>query len=152
MSAAVCPEISDVGARTIFASKLLPQLGLEPALSFDYRVYVIECHGPSGVRGVYYYVGIKHKSKVGTRLSQHWAGKGSFYTKEHKPKTLHLVWPAANTAVEGYVFMALLSTLPAGSVERLGGWTQTSTKVSPLSSMIFEQERRLMRGLCFNCG
>ena len=152
MSGDAAPEISDVGARTVYASKLLPQLGLEPTLSFDYRVYVVECQGTPGSQGVFCYVGIEHKSKVGARLAQHWAGKGSFYTKERKPKALHLVWPAANTAVEGYVFMALLSTLPAGSLERLGGWTQTSTKPSPLCKQQYEEQRRLIRNLCFRCG
>ena len=89
---------------------------------------------------------------VKKRLGQHFSGKGAIFTKTHAPKMLHLVWPAVNTAVEGYVFLALLSTLPKGNVHKLGGWTQTSTEVSPLNRMIYEQERRLMRGLCFNCG
>ena len=50
------------------------------------------------------------------------------------------------------MFLALLNVLPKGSIHKLGGWTQTSTRVSPLSDMVFEQERRLMRQLCFNCG
>ena len=87
----------------MYASRQMPQLGFEPTLSFDYRVYVIECVAPAGCRGPCYYIGIERKSKVGARLAQHWAGRGAFYTKERKPKCLHLVWPAANTAVEGYL-------------------------------------------------
>ena len=58
----------------------------------------------------------------------------------------------ANTAVEGYVFLALLARHPVRSVEPLGRWTQTSTKPAPLPRAIFEQERRCMLGQCFNCG
>eukprot|EP00973_Karenia_brevis_P039475 5448855-Karenia_brevis.AAC.1 len=94
------PSISEVTPATIYASKSMPQLGLEPSLSFAFRVYVVECNAPSGVSGPYYYVGIEHKSKVGDRLAQHFALKGSFFTRAHAPKALHLVWPAANTAVE----------------------------------------------------
>lgn len=130
----------------------MPELGLQADPSFHYRVYVIECHAPPGKMGPYYYVGIEHRSQIGKRLAQHWGGKGSFYTKEYAPKTLHMVWPAANTAVEGYVFLALLSCRPAGNIEKLGGWSQTSARVSPLCAMVFEQQRRLMRQLCYNCG
>ena len=145
-------NVSEVNSRTAFCSPWMPQLGLECKLEFEYRVYVIECETPPGARGPTVYVGIEHRSQINRRLLQHWGGTGAFFTKERKPKKLLLVWPAANTAVEGFVFLALLARLPLGSLGRIGGWSQTSTAVSPLSSMVFEQQRRLMRGLCFNCG
>ena len=146
------PKIQDVKASTAWMSKRMPQHGLVCSLSFDYRVYVIECKPPSGKRGPFFYVGIEHKSQVGRRIIQHWQGQGSHFTRTHPPQELHMVWPATSTAVESYIFHLLLSTLPPGCVNQLGGWTQTSTNVSPLSSMVYEQERRLLRGACFNCG
>lgn len=109
-------------------------------------VYAIECAGGKT------YVGIEHRSRAVARLRKHWDLNGAFYTQQNKPKSILLFWPAANTAVEGYVFLALLAQLPPRSVERIGGWTQTSTNPAPLPRMIFEQERRCMLSLCFNCG
>lgn len=85
-------------------------------------------------------------------MADHWARRESHFTKTHEPLALHMVWLAASTAVEGYVFLFLPSTMPRDCIQQLGGWTQTSANASPLSTEVFEQERRLMRGLCFNCG
>lgn len=149
----VAPKVEEVCLSTKpYASRAMPQHGLVETMSSDFRVYVIECEPPAGCRGPFFYVGIEHRSKVGARLKQHWGGSGAFYTKTHSPKSLHLLWPAQNTAVEGYVFLALLGTMHANNVHRVGGWTQTSTSPSPLSNMVFEQQRKLLRGLCFNCG
>ena len=152
MASSQPPRVGEVGARTLWKSKAIPQLGLEANLEFEYRVYVLECRTPAGSRGPFYYVGIAHRSEVGKRIVQHFNAKGAFYTKANPPQDIHLIWPAAHTAVEGFVFLALLAGLPKDSVRRLGGWTQTSTSPSPLSSLVFEQERRAMRSLCFNCG
>ena len=46
----------------------------------------------------------------------------------------------------------VLSTFPSGSIHRLGGWTQTSVTPSPLCRQEFEEQRRLLRNLCFRCG
>ena len=70
----------------------------------------------------------------------------------HPPKTIRLVYPAVSPAAEAYVFALILSTFPVGSVHRLGGWTQTSETPSPLCRQQLEEQRRLLRGLCFNCG
>ena len=109
-------------------------------------VYAIECAGGKT------YVGIEHRSRAVARLRKHWDLNGAFYTQQNAPKSILLFWPAANTAVEGYVFLALLAQLPARSVQRIGGWTQTSTNPAPSPRMIFEQQRRCMLSLCFNCG
>ena len=63
-----------------------------------------------------------------------------------------MVWPVAHAAAEAYVFSAMLSGMPAGSVHRLGGWTQTSVKPSPLCRQQYEEQRRLLCNLCFKCG
>ena len=146
-------RLQDVNATTRpYASALMPILGLDPSLDFEFRVYVLECEVPAGCSGPYFYVGIEHKSRIRDRLLQHFAHKGSHFTKYHKPKKVHLLWPAANTAVEGYVYLSLLSTMRQESVAKLGGWTQTSTEPSPLANMMFKQQWRLMRQVCFNCG
>jgi hypothetical protein len=124
----------------------MPELGLSDNAGLEYRVYVLDCADSC------LYVGIEVKAKLASRLKQHFVGGGAFFTKQHRPRALHLVWPAACTAVECYVYHALLAMQPAGRVERLGGWTQTSTKVSPLAALVFEQARRSLRGSCFNCG
>ena len=146
------PAAGEVGTRTAWKSTQMPELGLQLDLSYQYRVYVLQCTVPAGSRGPCYYVGIEYKSKVGAHLVQHFSGRGAFFTKANAPVAIQLVWPACNTAVEGYVFLALLGQMPAGSIQRLGGWTQTSVAPSPLSCMIYEQDRRLMAGHCFKCG
>ena len=55
-------------------------------------------------------------------------------------------------AVEGYVYSTLLARKPTDSVKGVDGWAQTSTAPSPLSKLVFEQQRRLMRNCCFNWG
>ena len=124
----------------------MPELGLSDDTGLGFRVYVLDCADSC------LYVGIEVKARLASRLKQHFASGGAFFTKQHRPRALHLVWPAACTAVECYVYHALLAMQPAGRVERLGGWTQTSTKVSPLAALVFEQARRSLRGSCFNCG
>ena len=147
------PRLQDITAKTPpYASECMPKLGLATNLDFDYRVYVMGCTPPPGCSGPYYYVGIEHATRVGDRCVQHDEQRGSHFTKEHAPTKLHLLWPAANTAVEGYVYLALLSAMRQDSVAKLGGWTQTSAEPSPLTEMMFKQQWRLMRQVCFNCG
>ena len=69
-----------------------------------------------------------------------------------RPLEVLLVFPAANTAIESYVFNLHLSTLPANSIHRIGGWTQTSSAPSPMACMVWEQDRRQLTGRCFKCG
>ena len=42
--------------------------------------------------------------------------------------------------------------MPAESIHRLGGWTQTSVNPSPLCRQQYEEQRRLLRNSCFKCG
>lgn len=139
-------DAAGVFANTLVCNPMLPRFGLEADLSFQYRVYVLRCK--DGVQ----YVGIEHRSKLRQRIHAHFDGNGAFFTKEHKPLSVWLSWPAAGPAVEAYVFYSLLEGLPAGTVHRLGGWTQTSVHVAPLPKLLFEQDRRLLKGACFNCG
>jgi hypothetical protein len=139
-------KASDVFARTLVFSSTIPHLGLVCDLTYEYRVYVLLCDGST------YYVGFEHRSKIRGRILAHFDDKGAFFTKQKTPKSVVLVWPAVGPAVEAYVFYAMLSALPANSVHRLGGWTQTLTNVAPLPRLLFEQDRRLLKGVCFNCG
>ena len=116
MASSQPPRVGEVGGRTLWKSKAIPQLGLEANLEFEYRVYVLECRTPAGSRGPFYYVGIAHRSEVGKRIVQHFNAKGAFYTKANPPQDIHLIWPAAHTAVEGFVFLALLATLRLAEV------------------------------------
>ena len=142
----VAPKVGTVGPDSCFRHRRMPELGLERKSSFAWRVYVLDCG--DGLM----YVGIALSKNIGERIRMHFQGKGAHFTREHKPKSILFCWPAAHPAVEGMVFLSLLSLLPPWSVRKLGGWTQTSTKPSPLSSLVFEQERRCMTGACFNCG
>ena len=136
---------SEIGVLSCFWSKQLPDLQLTMDVSLPHRVYVLGC-------GQFTYVGFEHKSKVGTRIRDHFAGRGAHYTQEHKPKEVLGVWTVQHAAAEGYVFALLLSTMGAGCVHRLGGYTQTSVTPSPLCKQQYEEQRRLLRNLCFRCG
>ena len=54
MASSQPPRVGEVGARTLWKSKAIPQLGLEANLEFEYRVYVLECRTPAGSRGPFY--------------------------------------------------------------------------------------------------
>jgi hypothetical protein len=138
-------DLQQIGADSCFWRKQLPDLQMTKDLSLPNRVYVLRC-----VDGIY--VGFNHKSKVGARIRDHFAGKGADYTKHHKPKEVLGIWTVQHSAAEGYVFLLLLATMGAGSVHRLGGFTQTSVSPSPLCRQQYEEQRRLMRNLCFRCG
>eukprot|EP00973_Karenia_brevis_P031540 4350290-Karenia_brevis.AAC.1 len=60
--------------------------------------------------------------------------------------------PVAHRAAEAYVFYALLAKLPSKSLQRLGGWTQTSVNPPPLARMLAQEAWRNVRGSCFLCG
>ena len=133
------PLWSDVHARTppFYCRKRIPYLGLVENLEFELRVYVLLLEGGR------MYVGIAPRAELKRRLSDHWGGKGSDYTKAHTPQAVLMVWPAAHRGVESYVFQALLGQLHKVNVgDFLGGWVQTSTNLSPLQSMVFEEQRR----------
>ena len=148
MALVLRPE--DVNTDTTHRDASFPDPCLECAKEFEFRVYVLECGGESG--RPYYYVGFEHRSDVGARVRKHFTGNGACYTKERKPKRIILVWPVRHAAAEAYVFALLLSTFPAASIDRLGGWTQTSVRPSPLCRQQFEEQRRCLRSLCFRCG
>lgn len=135
----------DVDANSCFWSKCLPDTQMTLDLGLPNRVYVLGC-------GDFRYVGIEYKSKVGERIRDHFAGRGSHYSKHHKPKEVLGIWTVQHTAAEAYIFALLLSTMGVGSIHRLGGYTQTSVTPSPLCKQQYEEQRRLLKNLCFRCG
>lgn len=141
------PSLDELSSETCFHNKQrIPELGLEANLDFEYRVYALACDGGR------IYVGIAHKSWLARRLSSHFDGNGAFFTKQFPPREILLVFPAVNRAVEAYAYFALLAEYSASSVFRLGGWSQTSTSLSPLTAMMAERDRRLLTNHCLNCG
>ena len=75
---------------------------------------MLECENEDG--SLFYYVGFEHRSQIGNRVGQHFAGRGAAYTQARRPKRVLLVWPVRHAAAEAYLFALLLSTLPAGSL------------------------------------
>lgn len=136
---------SEIGQDSVFWDRTLPSLQLSEDPTLPYRVYVLEC-------GDFKYVGFEHKSQVGARIRAHFSGQGAHFTQEHRPKSVLGVWTVLHAAAEGYVFLLLLSMLGPGCVHRLGGWTQTSVTPSPLCKQQYEEQRRLLKNLCFKCG
>lgn len=139
------PKAHEIGADTCFWSRLLPDAHLLLDLALPYRVYVLGC-------GDYTYVGFEHRSKVGGRIRDHFAGRGAHFTKAHGPTEVLGVWTVQHAGAEAYVFALLLAMMGAGHIHRLGGYTQTSVAPSPLCKQQYERERRLLKNLCFRCG
>ena len=136
-----------VGPRTAFRDAgRVPDLGLALNLKYPFRVYLLGCADDC------LYAGFERAPQIGQRIRDHFDGKGADFTRHHAPKDILMVWPVAHAAAEAYVFSAMLSGMPGGSVHRLGGWTQTSVKPSPLCRQQYEEHRRLLCNLCFKCG
>ena len=145
-------KVEDVNVDTVHMGSVVPKLGLVSNADFEFRVYVLECAPLRGESEPTYYVGVQHKTKLEERLRKHMTGNGADYTKAHKPQGVAFVMPAEHRAAEAYVYYALMSELPAKSVQRLGGWTQTSVNPSPLVRLLGQEARRNMHGKCFKCG
>ena len=143
---------SSVSRTFTYCEKKVPRLGLLENLSFEYRVYALELADNC------VYVGIAHRSDIKRAIGRHFGVGGVrnnvHFTSVHPPKKIPLVWPAASTSVEAYVYYAFLGRLSGGAsqVSSIGGWVQTSTNLSPVAGMVAEEARRQLRSACFNCG
>jgi len=146
------PKPAEVDGQTVYHGTAVPALGLAADIAQPFRVSVLVCAPARVSAKPTFYVGIEHRAWVGRRIRDQFARAGADYTKKNKPSEVGLVWPAANRAVEAYVFFALQATMPRGSCHRLGGWTQTSSEPSPLSCLVLEQSRRNLTSKCFRCG
>ena len=137
--------VDDVDANTVFPGSLVPDLGLSGHPDDDYRVYVL-------ASGDKYYVGAEERRFLRKRLLKQAEQRGAHWNKVYKADGVAYVMPVEHRAAEAYVYYALLAQLPANSVEKLGGWTQTSTSLSPLAKLLCQEARRNVIGACFTCG
>jgi hypothetical protein len=158
--------LSSVNAKNYWTSKDIPPLGLEPRHDFTFAVYVLLCEpGDATTSGPFYYTGFEERTKLAARLKVQFNGTSgsvvqSHFCKVNKPKSVLLVWPVVGRAAEAYVFYSMLSLQFAGWERKgrknlcpLGGWVQNDSVLSPVSSIIFERDRRGLRNnCCFNCG
>jgi len=136
----------DIDAQSCFTSQGMPDLGLAEKLDAEWRVYVLRCADGA------LYVGLARKAWIGRRIQQHFNGKGSHFTQRFTPSAVCLVWPARTRAVEAYAYFGLLETVSRDRCKRVGGWTQTSSKLSPLANQLVQEARRGLEGCCFTCG
>ena len=137
--------LADVSAKTVFQGSLVPDLGLRGGPDDEFAVYVLQS-------GDKYYVGVVERRFLKVRLAKHAEGRGAHWNKVHVPDGVAYVMPVPHRAAEAYVFFALLAKMPAKSLQRLGGWTQTAVNPSPLARMLAQEAHRNIRGSCFSCG
>ena len=143
--------LKSASSRSLFAGTLLPDLHLSDNLSLPYRVYVLRC-APQILGGPFtYYCGLTED--IVARLADHANGKGATFTDRNKPLDLVYLWPAANRAVEAYVFAAMMTVLPEESMSgsRLGGWTQTAASANNSSVTQMVEEWRMVNNVCLRC-
>ena len=138
-------KLEEVNAQTVFAGSLVPDLGLKGDVEDEFRAYVLQA-------GDKYYCGVEERRFLKQRLNKQLHGKGADWNKKHKPLGVAYVMPVPHRAAEAYVFFALLAKLPAKSLERLGGWVQTSVNPSPLARLLAQEARRNVLSKCFTCG
>jgi predicted GIY-YIG superfamily endonuclease len=138
--------LEEVNARTVFPGNLVPDLGLRGDPEEQFRVYVLQGSGEK------YYCGVEERRFLKQRLTKQFEGRGAKWNRTHPPDGIAFLMPVAHRAAEAYVFYALLAKLPAKSLERLGGWTQTSVNPSPLVRLVAQESRRNVLGKCFTCG
>ena len=137
--------VGDVNASTVFPGSLVPDLGLTGQPDGEYRVYVL-------ASGDKYYVGVEERRFLKQRLVKQAEQRGAHWNKVYQADGVAYVMPAKNRAAEAYVYYALLAHVPAKSIEKIGGWTQTSTSLSPLAKLLCQEARRNVSGACFICG
>ena len=134
--------LADVSAKTVFQGSLVPDLGLRGGPDDEFAVYVLQS-------GDKYYVGVVERRFLKVRLAKHAEGRGAHWNKVHVPDGVAYVMPVPHRAAEACVFFALLAKMPAKSLQRLGGWTQTAVNPSPLARMLAQEAHRNIRGSCF---
>jgi len=84
-------------------------------------VYILE------LEGGHYYVG--HSSNIDKRIMSHFEGKGSEWTKKHRPVKVCSRHPNATLEDENLITKALMSTHGTDKV-RGGGFTNSTRKYS----------------------
>ncbi len=142
-------QLREVTAYDVFRASIVPDLGLSGDPSLPLRVYVLQC------RNGCIYVGISPKEKILSRLSEQFDARSEFcseYCRKNVPTGVLCVWPAASEAIEAAFCLGMVRALRLSDWSKLGGWTQTSDKVSPLVVMQMTQAKRQLTNRCFDCG
>ena len=137
--------------QSLLAGSLLPDMHISSDLSLPYRVYVLRC-APQILGGPFtYYCGLTED--IVARLAEHENGTGAAFTDGNKPLDLVYLWPAANRAVEAYVFAAMMTVLPEEAIagSRLGGWIQTSASAKSSSASQMVEQWRMVNNVCLRC-
>lgn len=138
---------ADIDWKTSFQKPGLPHLGLVDDQRFEYRIYCLRCAGER------YYVGLSSKHGLHDRLVKHWNKEACDFTTQFPPLEVVLVRPCQSRAAEAYLYYAMLEKVSGANVaSKLGGWTQTSARPSPMIRLIVKEAKRGVEGKCFVCG
>ncbi len=146
-------NFGEIDASSAFWSSALPDLGLTKNLKYPFRVYLLKCAPQKQGSPFTWYVGLVHLSHLAQRMAKQMRG-GCHFTRVHPPISVEIVWPTATRAAEAMLYYAMVEKLPGAALEsgRLGGWTQTSTKLSPINTMQIGREKWMLEGACLDCG
>ena len=137
----------NIDGKTSFQKHGMPDLGLVDDPLLRYRIYCLRCTGDR------YYVGLSSQDGLHDRLVKHWEKKACDFTTQFPPLEVVLVRPCQNRAAEAFLYYAMLEKLSGASVaSKIGGWTQTSARPSPLTCLIVKEAKRSVEGKCFICG
>ena len=121
----------ELNAATCFRVSPVPDLGLVCDESFLLRVYVLRCEGNC------FYVGITPTNKL-DRIQSQFEGTASHFCAVNRPIEVVALLPAKCEAIEAALFYGMQQALNNKDHTKLGGFTQTSAKPSPLVVMQME--------------
>lgn len=68
------------------------ELGLQPDVSYELRVSVVQCTTPAGARVPYCYIDIEEQTTVAWQRATHVSHRHSFYRQALAPQPIRLVW------------------------------------------------------------
>jgi len=143
-----------VNSKTSYVAPGMPQLGLETTSStwkWPFRVYCLFCWGN------HYYVGIATLRDIKDRLAKHFNGTACHFTTMFPAQEILLLQAAPSRAAEAYLYFAMVAlkekiTANGRITPVVGGWTQTSSKPSPLSCLLIKESKWMLDSYCFVCG
>ena len=129
-----------VTSKSSYVEPGMPNLGLEmgpSTLKWPFRVYCLLCENSR------YYVGLAPKDDIKDRLEKHFQGKACHFTTFFPAKKILLLQAAPDTAAEAYLYYAMVAQKEKIAdnghiIPAVGGWTQTSSNPSPLSSLLIK--------------
>ena len=143
-----------VTSKSSYVEPGMPNLGLEmgpSTLKWPFRVYCLLCENSR------YYVGLAPKDDIKDRLEKHFQGKACHFTTFFPAKKILLLQAAPDTAAEAYLYYAMVAQKEKIAdnghiIPAVGGWTQTSSNPSPLSSLLIKESKWMLGSYCTRCG